>query len=77
MDTLRAIARALDVKLQELFQPVRRLKTVRFRSNKRMRNRENILAQVGCWLDDFNYIESLMNERMPFRLDRIRAMLKG
>ena len=44
--TMQAIAKALDVKLQELFQPVRELHTVRFRSAKRMQNRENVLARL-------------------------------
>ena len=71
VDTLRAISRALDVKLQELFQPSRQLNSVRFRSNKRMRNRENILAQVAIWLDDFNSLEDMLNEHIPFKLDGI------
>jgi len=55
MRTIQAIARALDVKIQVLFQPVRELHTVRFRSTKRMQNRENVLAEVARWLDDFNF----------------------
>jgi len=68
MSTLQAIARALDVKLQDLFLPVRELTTVRFRSGKRMQNRENIIADVSRWLDDFNYLEQILDERSPFRL---------
>ena len=71
MRTVQAIARALDVKLQELFQPVRRLRTVRFRSAKRMQNRENILAEVSRWLDDFNYLEEALNRRALFKLEGI------
>jgi len=71
MRTVQAIARALDVKLQELFQPVRQLQTVRFRSAKRMRNRENILAEVSRWLDDFNYLEDVLNSRVPFKLEGV------
>lgn len=55
MRTAQAIARALEVKLQELFLPVRKLQTVRFRSARQMQNRENIFAEVVKWLDDFNY----------------------
>jgi len=73
MRTLQAIAKALGVKLQELFQPVRELHTVRFRSAKRMQNRENILAQVARWLDDFNFLEESLNERRPFKLNEVRA----
>jgi len=69
MRTVQAIAGALDVKLQELFQPVRQLQTVRFRSAKRMQNRENILAEVARWLDDFNYLEEVLNKQVPFKLE--------
>ena len=55
--TVQAIAKALEVRLQDLFVSVRQLQTVRFRSSRRMQNRENILAEVARWLDDFNYLE--------------------
>lgn len=74
MSTLQAIAGALDVKIQDLFLPVRKLSTVRFRSTKRMQLRENILADVARWLDDYNYLESLLNERIPFALDNLREL---
>ena len=71
MRTVQAIARALDVKLQKLFLPVRQLRTVRFRSAKRMQNRENILAEVSRWLDDFNYLEEVLSKRVPFKLEGV------
>lgn len=72
MNTLQAIARALDIKLQDLFMPVRELKTVRFRSSRRLQNRENILANISRWLDDFNYLEQVLGEHIPFRLKEVR-----
>jgi Zn-dependent peptidase ImmA (M78 family)/DNA-binding XRE family transcriptional regulator len=72
VSTIESVARALDVKLQDLFLPVRELKTVRFRSNKRMQNRENILAKVSRWLDNYNYLERILDEFVPFRLEAIR-----
>jgi Zn-dependent peptidase ImmA (M78 family)/DNA-binding XRE family transcriptional regulator len=77
MRTMQAVAKALDVKLQELFQPVRELRTVRFRSAKRMQNRENVLAEVARWLDDFNYLEKSLDERSPFKLKEVRAQCSG
>jgi Zn-dependent peptidase ImmA (M78 family)/DNA-binding XRE family transcriptional regulator len=71
MRTVQAIAKALDVKLQELFLPVRELQTVRFRSIKRMQNRENVLAKVSRWLDDFNYLEKILSKSVPFDLKRV------
>ena len=73
MRTIQAIARALDVKIQVLFQPVRELHTVRFRSTKRMQNRENVLAEVARWLDDFNFLEECMNKQTTFKLKAVRA----
>ncbi|MBI4833106.1 MAG: ImmA/IrrE family metallo-endopeptidase [Candidatus Lindowbacteria bacterium] len=73
MRTVQAIARALDVKLQELFLPVRELKTVRFRSARRMQNRENVLAEVARWIDDFNYLEKVLDEKVPFGLRQFKT----
>jgi Zn-dependent peptidase ImmA (M78 family)/transcriptional regulator with XRE-family HTH domain len=73
MRTLQAVAKALGVKLPELFQPVRELQSVRFRSTKRMQNRENVLADVARWLDDFNYLEKALKSRLTFRLEPVLA----
>jgi Zn-dependent peptidase ImmA (M78 family)/transcriptional regulator with XRE-family HTH domain len=73
MRTMQAIAKALDVKLQDLFLAVRELRTVRFRSARRMQNRENVLAEVARWLDDFNYLEKILNQQMPFSLKPVRG----
>ncbi|MGI6295442.1 MAG: helix-turn-helix domain-containing protein [Armatimonadota bacterium] len=76
MRTLQAITKALDVSIQELFQPIPELHTVRFRSQKRMRkyDRDNILAAVARWLEDFNFLEKSLNEQKPFRL---KALISG
>lgn len=74
-NTLLTIAGALDVRLQDLFYPVREIKNVRFRSNKRMQNRENILADIARWLDEFNYLERILNEQMPFMLKDLREKI--
>jgi Zn-dependent peptidase ImmA (M78 family)/DNA-binding XRE family transcriptional regulator len=73
MRTVQAIAKGLDVKLQELFLPVREIKAVRFRSTKRMQNRENVLAEVSRRLDDFNYLEKVLDTNVPFKLQQTRA----
>jgi len=72
MRTLQSIAKALDVKINDLFQPVRELHTIRFRSAKLIQNRENVLSEVARWLDDFNYLEETLNKKKPFRLNLIR-----
>lgn len=72
MSTIQAIAKALDARLQDLFAPARELKTVRFRSKRRMQNRENILADTARWLEDFNYLEDILDERRRFILKDIQ-----
>ncbi len=72
MKTVQAIAEALGVKLGDLFRPVRKLETVRFRAAKRIQNRENVLAMVSRWLEDFNYLEEILDEKIPFKLEKIK-----
>ena len=71
--TVEAIADALDVPLRDLFLPVRKLQTVRFRSKQRMQNRENILADAARWLDEFNFLEDLLDEKAPYLLRSVRS----
>lgn len=66
VSTLQNIADGLNVKLQDLFVPVRTLKKVRFRALKKMNNRDHILTEVGRWLEDYNYLEGILDERSPF-----------
>ena len=72
VNTVQVIAHALEVRLQDLFAPTRELKTVRFRSSRRMQNRENILAEVSRWLDDFCWLEGILDRRTPFALSDVR-----
>lgn len=72
MRTVQSIATALDVKTQELFLPVRELNSIRFRSAKRMQFRENILAKVSRWLEDYDYLEKILNKPVSFKLKHIR-----
>ncbi|MEW6221136.1 MAG: XRE family transcriptional regulator [Thermodesulfobacteriota bacterium] len=72
MRTIQAIAKALGVQLPDLFLPVRELRTVRFRSARRMQNRENVLADVARWLDDFHCLEEVLGQQLPFTLQEVR-----
>jgi Zn-dependent peptidase ImmA (M78 family)/DNA-binding XRE family transcriptional regulator len=71
VNTMLLIAKALGVGLEQLFAPVKILKTVRFRSTKQMRNRSQILAEVSGWLDDFNMLEKLLNVSAHYMLSKI------
>lgn len=66
--TLEALAEALEVALRDLLTPVPVLRHVRFRSFKRLRTREGILADVGRWLSDFNELEEILEDRKPYTL---------
>jgi Zn-dependent peptidase ImmA (M78 family)/DNA-binding XRE family transcriptional regulator len=76
VSSLQAIAAALEVPIEQLVAPVRVLRAVRFRSNKRMRSREQILVDVGRWLKDFSDLEGVLDDRVKHKLDDIRKRLK-
>jgi Zn-dependent peptidase ImmA (M78 family)/transcriptional regulator with XRE-family HTH domain len=71
-ETLNAIARALRVPLAKLLVPVRPLKRVRFRAQKKLHSREEVLATVARQLDHYQQLENLLGERKRPGLDRMR-----
>ncbi|MDL1979081.1 MAG: XRE family transcriptional regulator [Deltaproteobacteria bacterium] len=76
VDTLEALSESLSIQLKDLVSPVRELHAVRFRALKRMRTRDQILAEVSRWLTDFSELEDILNDREPYELDKITARLK-
>jgi Zn-dependent peptidase ImmA (M78 family)/transcriptional regulator with XRE-family HTH domain len=66
--TLEAIAEALGVHLRDLVTPVPVLRRVRFRSFRRLRTREGVLAHVAKWLGDFNDLEETLGDRSEYTL---------
>ena len=75
--TLEALAEALEASLPELLTPVPALRHVRFRSFKRLRTREGILADVGRWLTDFNELEGILGEYAPYTLAELEPPRSG
>src|SRR5262245_20858642 len=73
--TLRDLAHALGVSTVELATPVRQLHTVRFRARKRVREREQLLAEVSNWLDDYCFLEELLDDSPTFELSKFRERL--
>lgn len=69
VSTLQSIAKALDVKLQDLVIPIKPLKAIRFRASSKINNRDQIVANISRWLDDFNYLEDILGSKIPYRLD--------
>ncbi|MDR0548760.1 MAG: ImmA/IrrE family metallo-endopeptidase [Deltaproteobacteria bacterium] len=73
MEVIFAIAKALDVMSYELFQEIRELRSVRFRSYKKINPalRETILAHAAVDLDSFLFLEDLLEDKIQFRLANI------
>lgn len=66
--TLVALARALDVPVRDLIGRVRPLRSVRFRARSRLYGREQILAEVSRWLDNYGELEDALGRRHEFSL---------
>jgi Zn-dependent peptidase ImmA (M78 family)/transcriptional regulator with XRE-family HTH domain len=77
VDSLLRVANALGVTLAELLAPVRVLTAVRFRAEKKMTTRGELLTDVARWLDDYNEVESLLGDRAKFKLAAVRQKLAG
>lgn len=68
-DTLSDLAESLKVSLSELVTPVRPLVGVRFRAQRRVNTREQVLAHVSRWFYDYNELEDLLEEKRAFVLE--------
>jgi len=68
-NTLVLVARGLGVTFRELLQPARALHAVRFRYDGKLRSRENILARVAAWLEDYLLLEKLVSDRRSLTME--------
>ena len=75
-NTLLAISTALDCRLQDLVRPIGELSSVRFRARSRMNRREQILAQVSKWLNDFAFLEALLSDKEEYSLHKLAGNSK-
>jgi Zn-dependent peptidase ImmA (M78 family)/DNA-binding XRE family transcriptional regulator len=66
--TLMSLARALRVPVQDLLRPGRELRAVRFRADRKLATRSQVLADVARWLDDYNELEELLGAKRKPRL---------
>jgi len=64
--TLGGLAKALKVPIDELVMPTRPLDGVRFRADKQVHAREQILAQVSKWLDAYAGLERDLDDDVEF-----------
>jgi len=75
-NTLKSLALALDVPLKDLFTPARTLARVRFRSLKRLKSRDQVLADVTQWLGNFADLEDLTGEKPKHDLKPVWEEIK-
>jgi Zn-dependent peptidase ImmA (M78 family)/DNA-binding XRE family transcriptional regulator len=73
-DTVRALAKALQVRVPELLVDAPTLKRVRFRSLKRLKRREQVLVEVGQKLRDFVELENQLKATDCKNFDALRAV---
>ncbi|MCK5801054.1 MAG: ImmA/IrrE family metallo-endopeptidase [Deltaproteobacteria bacterium] len=76
-NSLRALATALEVPIRELVSPAPQLTSVRFRALKRLRRRDQVLYEVGRWLQDLNELEALLKDRKQNSLLELRRKIEG
>lgn len=71
--TLLAVAAALQVPVDALLRPVQLLRRVRFRADKKMATRNQVLAEVSRWLEDYRDLEKLLDRAKPTKLKECRV----
>jgi len=71
--TLEALAEALGTSTTDLVTAVRPLHTVRFRAPK-VRGRQQILAEVSRWLEDYCWLEGELKAAKTFPLEKLRGL---
>lgn len=76
-ESLLRIAKALGVQPADLLVPTRQLSAVRFRAQKRMTSREDLLADVARWLSNYAELESSLKARADFSLKPLCQKLRG
>ena len=69
---VKAVAEALGVNVEVLFDPRRELRLVRFRSAGALRGRGQILFKAAKALDDLNHLASLLGRPVPFALGGLK-----
>jgi Zn-dependent peptidase ImmA (M78 family)/DNA-binding XRE family transcriptional regulator len=76
ISNLQAIADAFKIQLMDLFVEPPKLSTVRFRSNsiktkKDESIKEQYLIDAACWLKDFNFLQSVANDKKEYKLKAV------
>ena len=75
VETLQSLAGALEVPVQQLVARAYPIRQVRFRSLKRLKSREQILAEVGQKLNDVKELEEALGDKRPFKISGLSESL--
>ena len=75
VETLQSLAGALEVPIQQLVARAHPIRQVRFRSLKRLKSREQILAEVGKKLSDVRELEEALGDKHPFKISGLSDSL--
>ena len=75
VDSLMRVAGALGVGIEQLLAPARTLSQVRFRAQKKMHSRDDLLVRVARKLDDYNDLERLLDRSTAFVFAPVRKEL--
>jgi Zn-dependent peptidase ImmA (M78 family)/DNA-binding XRE family transcriptional regulator len=76
VSTLQEITKAMDIKLQDVFEPIEMPTAVRFRANKNMKTRDEIIWDSVSWLRRFNELEECVNEKKEYLFRELTEELK-
>src|SRR5690606_21548425 len=69
VDNLLRIAAALGVRLEQLLAPPPpALRAIRLRAPARMIRRQQVLIEVGGWLERYAELEGVLGDHVPYRL---------
>src|SRR5688572_869087 len=66
--TLLGLARALNVRVEDLYSEAELPQMIRFRSHKRLKSRELIVSRVRRRLADFVELEDTLDDRVEYQL---------
>lgn len=76
-NTLLALSKGLNCKLQDLVQQQEELSAVRFRIKKTLKRRQEILSIVSQWLDDYTFLEEELTDREDYKLQELSNSTKN
>ena len=75
-EELFAISKALKVSVPKLIYYDRKLQSVRFRSNRTMKDRKYIILEVEHWLNEYKCIENILEDYQTNPLEKIVKQVK-